>query len=263
MTKIYRDYDEEPEDVFLPLPEQLKCELYDLEMDAYREDTDFYDKLLPSNGTFLELGCGSGRITHRLGSTQRQMVGIDISLPMLQKAAHSNNPFCNYICMDMRQIAFDIQFDGILIPYNTLNLLTEKKEILWCLKACRQLLASKSYLFLQLHTPSAEFSAKEKKTFQFQIFDHPGGGRIIKEILRRYIPKTCQIEIEERYRIRPLGATLAREDLNTTYTISGYSADTWFSFFQESGLQATAIYEDFNGTTFDPSSSTSLIAILS
>lgn len=66
MVKIYDDYGDEPEDKFIPLPDLLACSYYDLEMDSYEEDALFFNSLLPTNATILELGCGSGRVGRHL-----------------------------------------------------------------------------------------------------------------------------------------------------------------------------------------------------
>ncbi len=59
MPKIYSDYDEEPEDQFLPLPESMYSELYEIEMGGYVEDISFYQEVIPQQGSFLEVGCGT------------------------------------------------------------------------------------------------------------------------------------------------------------------------------------------------------------
>ncbi len=71
MVTIYQDYNDEPKDVFLSLPEQLACEFYALEMDSYTADIAFFEKLLPQQGNFLELGCGTGRIARKLSEQCR------------------------------------------------------------------------------------------------------------------------------------------------------------------------------------------------
>ncbi len=42
MVTIYQDYSDEPKDIFLPLPEELACQFYALEMDNFTADIDFY-----------------------------------------------------------------------------------------------------------------------------------------------------------------------------------------------------------------------------
>ena len=120
--EIYNEYEDEPEDVFSALSEKVYCDLYELEMDNYSADIDFYEKNLSPSGSLLEIGCGTGRIAQTLSAENRVVTGIDISLAMVEKASAKKNPYCKYICMDMRKLAFSTFFDTILIPYNTLNI---------------------------------------------------------------------------------------------------------------------------------------------
>ncbi|MCP4342582.1 MAG: class I SAM-dependent methyltransferase [Desulfobulbaceae bacterium] len=270
MVTIYENYDDEPEDTFLFLPEELACEFYALEMDSYTADIDFFEPLLPQQGTFLELGCGTGRIADKLAGPAkpeapgRFVVGIDISIPMLQLALqrqHSSKRSLGYLCMDMTQLAFSIDFDAILIPYNTLNLLGSEDKILQCLTGCKNFLQPGGKLLAQLFIPTEDF-IRQKKTFQFQMFDRPGGGKIIKEILKHYDPKTQSVHIEERFRVRPLQGGGAKEDWNKSYTIAGFSADQWLLLFTKAGFTPTNILGDYAGNHYDKSTTSTVLASL-
>jgi SAM-dependent methyltransferase len=271
MVTIYENYDDEPEDTFLSLPEELAYEFYALEMDSYTSDIDFFEPLLPKQGTLLELGCGTGRIANKLAgppksaTPDRFVVGIDISIPMLRLASrrqHSSERSLSYLCMDMVQLAFSINFDAILIPYNTLNLLGSEDKIIQCLNGCRNSLQTRGKLLVQLFIPSEDF-IRQKKTFQFQMFDRPGGGKIIKEILKQYDPKSQSVHIEERFRVRPLQGGEAKEDWNRSYTIAGFSADQWLLFFNKAGFTPTNIVGDYAGGQYDKSTTSTLLATLS
>lgn len=270
MVTIYQDYNDEPEDIFLPLPEELACAFYALEMDSYTADTDFFEPLLPRHGTFLELGCGTGRIARKLvgpggpSAPSRLVIGIDISIPMLQLAARNQQPSrrsLSYLCMDMVQLAFSIKFDAILIPYNTLNLLGSQDKINQCLNGCRNALQPGGKLLVQLFVPSEEF-IRQNKTFQFQMFDRPGGGKIIKEILKQYEPQSQLVLIEERFRVRPMQEGEAKEDWNKNYTIAGFSADQWLSLFTTAGFTPTNIHGDYSGSHYHQSTSSTLLLSL-
>lgn len=256
MVTIYEDYADEPEDIFLPLPETLACELYALEMDSFADDINFFEPLLPRRGTFLEMGCGTGRIARRLAGkkkTDRFVIGMDISMPMLQLARQRRHPHegsVRYLCMDMVKPAFATLFDVILIPYNTLNLLLTADKITACLNGCRELLLPGGTLLVQLFIPTDDF-IERKKTFQFQMFDRPEGGKIIKEIIKQYDPQSQSVRIEERFRVRPMQAGLAKEDWHSIYTVAGLSADQWLYFFQKTGFTPTAMYGDYYGSRYE------------
>ena len=266
MVTIYQNYDEEPEDIFQPLPEQLACTFYALEMDTYTEDFDFLKPLLPKTGPILELGCGTGRIARRLAELdcpERLVIGIDLSLPMLHLARQANNSVAKklyYICMDMTQLGFLLNFAAILIPYNTLNLLDSEDKIMECLDGCKGCLQPGGRLVVQLFVPSKEF-IRQKKTFQFQMFNRPEGGKLIKEIHKHFISQTQSIQIEERFRVRPMQADKANEDWQRIYTISGFSADRWLTLFNKAGFTQTNIFGDYSGNCYDKTTSSTLLAV--
>lgn len=246
MATIYSDYGEEPKDSFLPLPEQLSCDLYSLEMDGFTEDIAVFNTMLPAQGSLLELGCGTGRLSRAVAGPHRPVTGIDILPAMLQTARQHESPHCSYISMDMTRMGFATQFDIILIGYNTLNLLCEKKAISACLAGCKKYLHPKGILLLQLHLPTKNFIISNKKTFQFQVLDRPGGGKVIKEILKKYYPRTRTIQVEERYRIRPMTKGKDNEDYRNIYAITGFQAPEWFATFKKAGFSPTEIYGDYH-----------------
>lgn len=141
----------------------------------------------------------------------------------------------------MRKWAFTVRFHAILLPYNTLNLLTSAIDIKRCLTTCRQHLKPDGVLLLQLYIATAERMASEKKTFQFRMLDHPDGGRVIKEIRQGYKKQGKLMEIEERFRIRP-SMPGAEKDYQTFYAIAALPVDAWLALFQEAGFSHEGLY---------------------
>lgn len=260
--EIYSSYDDEPETIFRPLSGQKYSELYDIEMGEFRDDTAFYDNSLPERCSILELGCGTGRLAGLLAGRDRPATGVDISLHMLKKAVEKKNNHCRYICMDMQRPALAQLFDAILIPYNTLNLLPEKMDIISCLKECRPLLAEGGRLYLQIFVPDQTLTSPSGKIFQFQMFNRPGGGKIIKEILKSYSARTKTISIEERYRIRPMQPGVDNQNWNYFFSIAALSYDEWISLFNQANFHIVKTCGDYDMNPFQKDSSSCLLAIL-
>ena len=260
--EIYASYDDEPETIFCPLTEQLYSELYDIEMDAFRDDTLFYDRHIPKQCSVLELGCGTGRLARILAGRNRTVTGVDISLHMLKKASAKKNDHCRYVCMDMRRLALTQFFDAVIIPYNTLNLLPEKTDIISCLKECRSHLAENGRLYLQIFIPDQKLISHRGKIFQFQVFNRPGGGKIIKEILRSYSAITKTISIEERYRIRPMQAGVDSQNWSHFFSITALLYDEWISLFNQAGFHLVKACGDYELNPFQKGSSSCLLVIL-
>lgn len=251
---IYGDYDQEPEDSFEPLPEELYCRFYDLEMEGYTEDARFWVDRLPM-GHLLELGCGSGRLSRYLAQAERSILGIDRSAIMLRRAREKNMPLSSsptYVQMDMCCLAFSCRrrFDALLIPYNTLNLLADAGQPAACLAACHPLLAANGRLAVQLYIFNRKFLKTKEKTFQFQLFDLPDGGRLIKEIRKWYNPLRCQVEVEERYRVRPMQQGKKKRDYAITYPLSPFTEEMIVPLFAENGWHLEDSWGDFQGKPY-------------
>lgn len=83
-----------------------------------QKEVDFIESALgiKAGGMILDLACGNGRHAVALSSRGYQIVGLDLSLPMLARAAElaqKHNQKINFIHGDMRYIAFESTFDGV------------------------------------------------------------------------------------------------------------------------------------------------------
>ena len=203
--KIYEDYSQEPEEIYLPLPQELYPQFYSLEMDCYSDDLPFYlDHIKQDNSTLLEAGCGTGRLSRLLRKhTANTLVAIDNSFCMLQQAQQSSASGITYLCMDMCNLSFSRPFDCIIIPYNTLNLLENRQKITQCLASCYAHLRKDGELLLHLHAfePNAEVEEKSK-IFQFQLFSISRQATLIRETLRSYSIDRKLLFLEERFKLR-------------------------------------------------------------
>ena len=257
---IYDSYEDEPEDIFQPLSETLYSKFYELEMAEFADDLPFYHHHLPKESHFLELGCGNGRIGSRLTAHNRNLTGIDISHAMLLKAKAKSSPFCSYARMDMTELAFGKHFNAVIIPYNTLNLLTDVNSITACLSGVQAVLISGGTLLLQIFVPSQSLlTLDSKRSFQFQIFTTPEGHKVVKEILRTYVNATQTLHIEERYRIRPIDQKNCRSDFNNRMTLCARQADWWLNILKETGYIIDHLYGSYDFTPFLPGQSSCLL----
>lgn len=80
---------------------------------------DFIEQLLqlPKGGTILDVGCGLGLHAVELSARGYLVVGLDLSLPMLSRAAdeaQDRGLRINFLHADMREMNFDGAFDAVL-----------------------------------------------------------------------------------------------------------------------------------------------------
>ena len=81
---------------------------------AFQEETDLMKSFLPSKGKILEVGTGTGRFASWLEKEGYEVVGIDISFPML-KFARENKRVKYLIQGDAQKLPFkEKSFDGVI-----------------------------------------------------------------------------------------------------------------------------------------------------
>ena len=247
--QIFDSYDDEPADTFLPLTDELHCRLYAAEMAGFADDLVFYRRYLPPACRILEAACGTARVGGVLASEGHCVTGIDISLPMLRQARQNHGTALGLAVMDMRRLAFRSRFDAVLIPYNSLNLLSDPLDIGACLAGCRDALQDDGQLLLHLYVPGSQLLQQPgKKIFQFRMFDDPQLGRIIRETLRIYHSELQLLDLEERFRLRPAGGP--REDFSQHLTLCAWSARRWLATLAESGFAIDCCHGSFTLATF-------------
>ncbi len=253
------DYSKEPELIFTQIDDERYAIFYDLELLNFQEDNTFYLNAINPSQNILELGCGSGRLTHLLAQVPANIVALDKSFIMLARAATHQSDRVHYTCMDMCCFDFSTLFDTIIIPYNTLNLLGSSHHVQQCLQLCHKHLKKKGKLVMQLYVPDKEISKTEGKTFQFQIFEPPTGGKLIKETIKEYRKDTATTILEERYRIRPFQNGVPNEDLNNILTLFTPNYRNWKTLLEASGFSINAQYGDYTLSSFTPESDSCLL----
>ena len=235
---------------------------YDIELAAFDGDLPFYRTHLPANPCrILELGCGTGRVTRLLAADGHWLVGVDLSPAMLTvaKSKPSTGPAPLYACMDITRLGLAGRFDAVIIPYNTLNLLTEPNAINRCLEGVRALLSAGGRLLAQVHVPDQELRDQAPaKRFQFSIMEQPDGSKVIKESIRRFDPHACREEIIDRYRLR-FRPGQPDEDWQYAYTILGRQPAWWFDRLSSHGFTVTTICGDYDLSPFDAARHTTLL----
>jgi len=101
------------------------------------------------------------------------------------------------------------------------------------------------------------------KTFQFQMFENTTGGKVIKEVLKKYISSTGIIEIEERFRIRPMTAGRKNRDYNHFYSLAAFSFATWLELFHHAGFILEESYGGYELKPFIAGKDSILLAVFS
>lgn len=116
----------------------LYPELYDIVYEDYLEDIPFYvEEAQRAHGPCLELGCGTGRILIPVAEAGIEIMGLDLSGPMVararRKVAALPSEIRDRIVLaegDMRTFQYDQKFALISVPFRAfLHLMTASDQI--------------------------------------------------------------------------------------------------------------------------------------
>jgi SAM-dependent methyltransferase len=87
------------------------------------------------SGPVLELACGTGRVTLPLAATGLPIVGLDLDPAMLAvaRARRGAARWPLLMAADMRRFAVRCRFGAVIVPYNSIQLLTDPADVSACL----------------------------------------------------------------------------------------------------------------------------------
>jgi SAM-dependent methyltransferase len=99
-----------------------------------QREVDFIEESLglETGAVILDLACGVGQQTVELASRGYSVVGFDLSLPMLSRAAdeaQDRGQRINFLHGDMREMAFDEMFDGIYCWSTSFGYFDEERNL--------------------------------------------------------------------------------------------------------------------------------------
>ena len=142
---------------------------YTLAYRARRQDVDFYlAQATRSGGPVLEYGVGNGRVALPLARAGIDIVGLDLSKPMLADLARRAKRLpraaqrrLRWVRGDMRDVRLDQRFRLVIAPFNTVLHLYERSDVERFLACVRDHLAPGAPLVFDLSVPSCSDLASD------------------------------------------------------------------------------------------------------
>lgn len=162
--------------------------LYDYEYRRRRADVHFYtelaSELIGPSGRILDLACGSGRLTIPLARAGHEVVGMDLSLPMLEHAAarlgrlgRAVQGRVSLVCSDMRRFALASRFPLIVMAFNAFEHLYTRVDVSACLEKVRAHLEPGGYFAFDVQNPNFEWLTRDPdRRWARTRFTHPVSG---------------------------------------------------------------------------------------
>jgi len=144
--------------------------LYDAEFAGASADIRTFSRDLDGRRRVLVLGCGTGRVSEGLRCAGREVVGVDISAPMIQRAraatalGGSGTPAVEYVLGDMAALPSLAGFDAAVVPNAAFSFLPTRRQQLRCLEGLRAVVDGPVWIDVpmpdftllgQPHTPEA------------------------------------------------------------------------------------------------------------
>ena len=255
-------YENEPREHFHELPTRLHQQFYHYERLSHDLDSelDYYRSQLQGRCTrLLELGCGTGILAANLNRFGFEVTGVDLDHQALRFSSDTING--RVAQMDIRRLGFRPGFDAALIGQNTINLLTEPGDIKRCLEGIRSILVPEGLLLAHLCCSAVQdLERPEERLMQFYIFDHPEGGKIIKETIRSYDQERGLLNLEQRFKIRRFHPD--HQDLNYRHflQLKVLSRNEWIDLFDAAGLTIESFSHGFNSAAASSDSTLHLVA---
>ena len=220
-----------------------------------RRDVPFWRRVAAAaGGPVLELGCGTGRVSLPLARAGVELVGIDRSAPMLDRARRRltksrSRQFAKslrFVRGDIRQLPFeDETFPMVLAPYGILQSLIRPRDLTATLASVARVVARRGTFGIDLVPDVPRWREYENRV---QLRGSAGGAQLTLIESVRQDPKRHLTTFEQKYVERRGGRTREhRFDL----TFRTLSVRQMTRQLERAGFQVDAVLGDYRGRPWD------------
>lgn len=142
---------------------------YDAEYVHIRADIPYYERVArETDGSILELACGTGRLSIPMAEAGAEVLGVDIAESMIARAQDKRAALPEGVRRrvafrvgDMRTIRVGRKFDAVVLAFNTLMHMVEDDDLLATLATAREHLVDGGLFHFDLHTPYPKLPERE------------------------------------------------------------------------------------------------------
>jgi ubiquinone/menaquinone biosynthesis C-methylase UbiE len=220
-----------------------------------RRDVPFWRRVAAgAGGPVLELGCGTGRVSLPLARAGIDLVGIDRSAPMLDRARRrlTKSPTrqltksLRFVRGDIRQLPFaDETFPMVLAPYGILQSLIRPRDLAATLTSVARVLAADGTFGIDLVPDVPKWREYENRV---QLRGRAGGAQLTLIESVRQDPTRHLTTFEQTYVERRGGRTREhRFDL----TFRTLSVRQMTRQLERAGFRVDAVLGDYRGRPWD------------
>lgn len=128
-------------------------------------------------GPVLEAACGTGRVAWTIAAAGYEVVGVDLSEPMLARArakqASHPDVAATFHQADMRDFELERRFRLVVVPFRAFQALLTVDDQMAALGCLRRHLVDGGHLVIDLFDPRLEFLIPGGRPDTAMTFDHP------------------------------------------------------------------------------------------
>lgn len=212
-----------------------------------RRDVPFWRRVAAAvHAPILELGCGTGRITAPLDAAGVDIVGIDRSEPMLDRARR-RRPAVPLVRGDIRQLPFRAaSFGMVLAPYGILQSLLRDRDVADTLRAVGRVLRPGGLFGIDLVPDVPHWREYRNRV---QLRGRAAGGRhltLIESVRQDRVRRLTTFE--QRYVERRAGSVIEHQFDLTFRTLS---VEQMRRRLERAGFAVDAVVGDYRGRPWD------------
>ncbi|UTR10470.1 class I SAM-dependent methyltransferase [Evansella sp. LMS18] len=171
--------------------------LYDYENDGIREDINFLMKhAAATEGTIIELACGTGRVTVPLAEAGFQLAGVDIHKGMLDEAkGKSVNLPITWLEQDCTHLQLTLKSRLIYMAGNSFQHFLTNEDQDKLLKEVNKHLEDEGLFIFDTRFPSAdELLAPENQEEHWRTYEDPKEGKRVEVYTITSYDQTSQLQ---------------------------------------------------------------------
>lgn len=176
--------------------------LYDLEYHDYVDDIDWYTALgQRARAPVLELACGNGRLTLPLARGGVEVVGVDLSAPMLaslrskllderpEVQARVQLHYGSFLAIPLEQ-----RFSTVILPFNALHHCEDHRAVLTLLDEVRRVLSPGGIFALDCYLPDPTLYQRDfDEVYGERVFVDPRDGSLLQSWEQSWYDPIAQV----------------------------------------------------------------------
>ncbi len=224
-----------------------------------RRDVPFWQRLaLAADGPVLELGCGTGRVTLPLARAGVNVIGVDLSAPMLKRARDRVRRTrlgrrARLVRGDIRALPFPSnQFPLVAAPYGILQSLLHESDLSATLRAVHDVLTPGGRLVIELVADLASWQEYRGETRLRGWRPGRKAHLTLVESVRQDRRKGLTL-FEQEFVERRGGATLRKRFSLTFRTLS---VPQMTRRLEKAGFEVTSRLGSYDGAPWSPKAET-------